>query len=107
MANETSNYTNDGVTNRVIEKIISRQQVGFKKYGVTLQRPDLTLPEWLNHLQEELMDATQYIEKLKDEHEDYHVLHLIADLAAQQEMSGYRHERSEVLRELLAKIGKL
>ena len=30
-------------------------------------RDDLNLIEWLNHLQEELMDATLYIEKLKSE----------------------------------------
>jgi hypothetical protein len=30
-------------------------------------RDDLNLIEWLNHLQEELMDATLYIEKLKAE----------------------------------------
>ena len=28
---------------------------------------DLNLQEWLNHLQEELMDATLYIERLKAE----------------------------------------
>ena len=32
-----------------------------------MERNDLNLLEWLNHLQEELMDATLYIEKLKDE----------------------------------------
>jgi len=40
------------------------------KYGTTLNRTDLSEVEWLNHLQEELMDATAYIEKLKSYAED-------------------------------------
>lgn len=41
---------------------------GKKKYGATLERNDLSIVEWLQHLQEELMDATGYIEKLKEEY---------------------------------------
>jgi hypothetical protein len=37
------------------------------KYGTTLDENKATLIEWLTHLQEELMDATLYIEKLKSE----------------------------------------
>lgn len=51
----------------VINKFAHRSEVGFAKYGTTLERKDLNLTEWLNHLQEELMDATLYIEKLKEE----------------------------------------
>jgi hypothetical protein len=32
---------------------------------IKVDRDDLSLTDWLNHLQEELMDATLYIEKLK------------------------------------------
>jgi len=32
-----------------------------------MERNDLTLLEWLQHLQEELMDAAVYVEKLKSE----------------------------------------
>jgi hypothetical protein len=39
----------------------------MKKYNTTLEREDLDLQEWLNHLQEELMDATLYVERLKAE----------------------------------------
>jgi hypothetical protein len=49
----------------VKEKFEERSQLGIKKYNTTLEREDLDLQEWLNHLQEELMDATLYIEKLK------------------------------------------
>ena len=58
---------NDKHVQSVINKFSHRSEVGFAKYGTTLERKDLNLTEWLNHLQEELMDATLYIEKLKDE----------------------------------------
>ena len=48
------------------EKIKKRSDVGFKKYGVTLKDDDQPLDVWLQHIQEELMDAVNYIEKVKD-----------------------------------------
>lgn len=55
----------DTIVESVIEQFKQRSEVGINKYGVTLDREDLTMLEWLKHLQEELMDATLYIEKLK------------------------------------------
>jgi hypothetical protein len=55
----------DFIVESVIDQFKNRSAVGIKKYGVTLDRDDLTMLEWLKHLQEELMDATLYIEKLK------------------------------------------
>ena len=46
-------------------KFEERSQKGIEKYNTTLEREDLNLVDWLNHLQEELMDATLYVEKLK------------------------------------------
>jgi hypothetical protein len=40
---------------------------GLKKYGTPLTRNDLTLEQWITHLQEELMDATLYLERIKKE----------------------------------------
>lgn len=57
----------DKVVEKVKEKFDSRSRTGIEKYGTTLEGNDLTLIEWLNHLQEELMDATLYVQKLKDE----------------------------------------
>jgi hypothetical protein len=59
--------TDDTILIKVIEKLHQRSLVGQKKYGTTMNREDLKLVEWLNHLQEELCDAIQYIEKLKHE----------------------------------------
>jgi len=56
----------DKIIERVINKIKSRSDVGYKKYGVTLKDDDQTLDVWLTHIQEELMDAVNYIEKAKE-----------------------------------------
>lgn len=43
----------------------SRMEAGFIKYGVTTERTDLFTQHWLQHLQEELLDAAVYIQRLK------------------------------------------
>ena len=57
----------DSIVKKIIKAFKRRSERGLEKYGTTLDRNDLTNLEWLQHLQEELMDATLYIEKLKDE----------------------------------------
>lgn len=57
----------DKIVQKVVNKYRERSEVGIRKYGVTMDREDLNIIEWLNSLQEELMDATIYIEKLKQE----------------------------------------
>ena len=53
----------------VCDKILQRADVGKRKYGVTMERNDLSTIEWLVHLQEELMDAAVYVERLIKEFE--------------------------------------
>lgn len=48
----------------VVNKFSERSSRGIEKYGVTLERDDLSFIDWLRHLQEELMDATLYAEVL-------------------------------------------
>ncbi len=55
----------DKIVKAVISSFKQRSEVGIKKYNKTMDRDDLTTLEWLQHLQEELMDATLYLEKLK------------------------------------------
>jgi hypothetical protein len=57
----------DPIVKQVIEKFSTRSSVGIHKYGTTLNENKATLVEWLTHLQEELMDATLYIQKLKSD----------------------------------------
>lgn len=54
----------DKIVEKVINKYKQRSETGINKYGVTMDRDDLSIIEWLTHLQEELQDATIYIEKL-------------------------------------------
>jgi hypothetical protein len=56
----------DPVVERVVDKFVSRSDVGFAKYGVTLNDDKSNLFQWINHLQEELMDAVLYLQKLKE-----------------------------------------
>ena len=68
----------DQIIKQVINKIKSRSDIGFEKYGVTMQDDnETTLDGWLQHLQEELMDAVNYLEKarmvLRDEIEECYI----------------------------------
>jgi hypothetical protein len=53
----------DSIVQSVLDKYVKRSEVGQKKYGTTLEQNNTD--DFLNHLQEELMDAVLYIEKLK------------------------------------------
>jgi len=52
----------DQIVLSVIEKYAKRSEVGIAKYGTTLETNNKD--NYLKHLQEELMDATLYLEKL-------------------------------------------
>lgn len=55
----------DSIVDAVIDNLIHRANIGKKKYNTDLDREDLGLVEWLTHLQEELLDAANYIQKIK------------------------------------------
>ena len=55
----------DRIVERVVSLFRSRSQRGIQKYGITLDKNELSNREWLQHLQEELMDAALYVEKIK------------------------------------------
>jgi hypothetical protein len=57
----------DKIVLRVLARFNERSKLGIMKYNTTLERNDLSTLEWLTHLQDELMDATLYVERLKDE----------------------------------------
>ena len=58
---------NDTVVAAVVRSFQERSRVGQLKYGTTLDRTDLTPQQWAQHMQEELMDAILYLERLKRE----------------------------------------
>jgi hypothetical protein len=64
----------DPIVERVVEKFVSRSDVGFAKYGTTLHEERTIkmkgLFKYLNDVQEELMDAVLYIQACKEEVQD-------------------------------------
>jgi len=65
MTSTVDTVKTDKYVQSVKEKFEERSQTGIKKYNTTLERKDLNFLDWLTHLQEELMDATLYVERLK------------------------------------------
>ena len=55
----------DSVVDSIIDQFIDRAQFGKVKYNTDLDRDDLSVPEWIEHAQQELMDGILYLEKLK------------------------------------------
>jgi len=64
----------DPVVERVVDKFVGRSNVGFEKYGTTLQDERTMkmkgLVKYLKDVQEELMDAVLYIQAARDELQD-------------------------------------
>ena len=55
----------DSIVESVIGNYKTRATIGQTKYGTNLDRTDLNTKDWIEHLQQELMDAVLYLEKLK------------------------------------------
>ena len=64
----------DPVVERVVDKFVSRSDLGFAKYGRTLDSERIgghkDLFGYLNDVQEELMDAILYLQAAKEEVSD-------------------------------------
>ena len=64
----------DPVVRNVVDKFVSRSDVGYSKYGSTLddeRRLKMKgLQKYLNDIQEELMDAILYIQAAREELQD-------------------------------------
>jgi len=58
-------YVTDSVVTSIINQFVYRAKMGKAKYGVDLDRTDLTLLEWIEHAKQEHMDAILYLEKIK------------------------------------------
>lgn len=55
----------DSIVTSIIKKFEDRARMGKSKYGTDLDRTDLSVLDWIQHAQEEHMDAILYLEKLK------------------------------------------
>jgi hypothetical protein len=56
-------YKPDSIVDSIINKFVERAEMGEKKYGVTLDRGDLSLEEFLEHAIQEKMDDLLYMQK--------------------------------------------
>ena len=57
----------DGIVEQVRSDLLSRSKRGIQKYGVTMDREDLTLKEWLQHAYEETLDKALYLKRAMKE----------------------------------------
>ena len=64
---EKTKETNDLNSNfkiKLIEQIKQRSIIGLQKYGCNLDREDYDIYQWINELNQELMDAMLYSNKI-------------------------------------------
>jgi hypothetical protein len=60
-----SSHIMDSIVATIISRFKIRSEIGKQKYGTDLDRTDLSVLDWINHAQEEHMDAILYLEKLR------------------------------------------
>ena len=81
----------DPVVKHVVDKFVSRSDVGFKKYGTTLHEERTQkikgLIKYLNDIQEELMDAVLYIQAAREE---------LRDLSEESLIDKFRYDEEEI-----------
>lgn len=61
---QTTTFT-DSVVFEIIKEFGERAEKGYNKYGTDMDRTDLSVSEWAQHLREELMDGLVYLTRLK------------------------------------------
>jgi hypothetical protein len=81
----------DPVVKNVVDKFVSRSDVGYEKYGSTLddeRRLKMKgLQKYLNDIQEELMDAVLYIQAAREE---------LQDLSEEAMINKFRYDEEEI-----------
>ena len=58
------------IEDSVCADIQTRAEIGHSKYGVTMERTDLTESQWLQHAYEEALDLAVYLKKILMEREN-------------------------------------
>ena len=81
----------DPVVRNVVDKFVSRSDVGYEKYGSTLddeRRLKMKgLQKYLNDIQEELMDAVLYIQAAREE---------LRDLSEEAMIDKFKYDEEEI-----------
>ena len=61
----SNTYVDDPIVESVMHKMAIRSGEGMKKYGVSMERTDITTVGWINNAIEEALDTAIYLERLK------------------------------------------
>lgn len=69
------------VVERVRSELLRRAERGYRTYGVTMMRTDLSTLDWLQQAKEEALDLAVYLERI------------IMDLESQHEQQVSRREQ--------------
>ena len=62
-----ANEEEKSTTESIVDMIRERAAVGLDKYGVSVDRTDLTTEQWMQHAIEEMLDGAQYLYRIKQE----------------------------------------
>jgi len=83
------NRKEDSIVKSLVQKFWTRSSKGVEEYGMTLDDNRLSVMEWSNHLQEELMDASLYLEKIRSiaEKSDSQIAEMQKNIRHQQMMT--------------------
>jgi hypothetical protein len=67
----SNTYVDDSIVEAVMHKMATRSNEGMKKYGVSMEREDITTAGWIDNAIEEALDLAVYLERIKrDLHND-------------------------------------
>ena len=81
----------DPVVKNVVDKFVNRSNVGYDKYGRTLdderRNKHKDLLGYLNDIQEELMDAISYIQAAREE---------LRDMSEEALIDKFKHDEEEI-----------
>lgn len=69
----------DTINYELSNELRKRAEFGKAKYGVTMEREDLTTKQWIQHALEEGMDFSVYLEKLREEKPSYLISTILQD----------------------------
>jgi hypothetical protein len=61
----SNTYVDDSIVEAVMHKMATRSNEGMKKYGVSMEREDITTVKWIDNAIEEALDMAVYLERLK------------------------------------------
>ena len=61
----SNTYVDDSIVEAVMHKMATRSNEGMKKYGVSMERKDITTVGWIDNAIEEALDMAIYLERLK------------------------------------------